>query len=137
MRSILSLLFSLFLMIAIGQTSDSVVVNGPAKYKKEVVQIFEKYGRISDSLTQIGVTQNFKSDTTKINGYNSGVVGFYIDQELKEMESILTRFISIKRVIAVYKQTDGIKKENIFIVSFEGDGKKQKNGEVKWVVRID
>lgn len=135
MKVLLTTLFSLFLLIAIAQTPDSLkVVKGPEKYNNEVVRIFEKYGKISDSLTQIGISQQFKSDTTQKNGYNAKVVGFYIDEELKEMKNILSRFLTIKRVTAVYIQTDAIKKENTYTVSFEGAGDTHGNGLVKWVI---
>ena len=89
---------------------DTVIV-GPPKYQSEVIQIFKKYDK--------------------------GLSGSNIDQQLREMESILKRFIDIKRVTAVYNNYDGNKKETIYAVSFEGKVSDMKKGEVMWSIKTD
>lgn len=138
MKVILTTLLSLVLKVVAAQNNDSLEeIKGPEIYKKEIAKIFEKHDKISDSLTQIAIIHKFKSDTTQIEGYNSKLFGSYIEQEINEIENILSQFLAIKRVSAIYKHTDAINKEYIFTISFVAGEISQRNGFVKWVVGYD
>ncbi len=110
-----------FIVYAYGlsaQNTDSLeIINGPEKYRKEIIQIVQSYSKLLDSLRDdrfakmskdsLYAEKEMKNRPRKYSGYDGGNEGFLMAEEDKKIKSIINRFLKIDRISSSSTQKSG------------------------------
>ena len=109
MKLLLSLLFCFNTIFSFGQTNDTTeIIQGPEKYKKEVIGIYKYYDHLVDSLDKIQFEKMAKDSNyyenerktrpKKYLGYDGGSIGYLTKEQYTKIKNIIDRFLKIDRL---------------------------------------
>ena len=118
MRILFFLLFGFKYIVVIGQSSDSLeIINGPEKYKTEVVGIYNTYSKILDSIQNDRIKKmskdslyaenEMKNRPKKYKGYDGGIIGYLMNEKDQKIKEIINRFLKIDRITSSSKWSSG------------------------------
>ena len=108
MKLLLSLLFCFTTTFAFAQINDTTeIIQGPEKYKKEVIDICKYYDHLSDSIQKdrskkMSKDSNYSENERKkqqeiYRGYD-GISGYLWFEEMSKIKIIIDRFLKIDRI---------------------------------------